>query len=302
MIKPPVLYSLFVDNANLEYGMIYFMTRGARRIIFYLATILFFVAGYGVLLYAQGYKYNFSENRFTRTGAISLRVNTPAHVLVNGVDKASTSFITNSASVPGLIPGTYTISVQKEGHSTWNKKIVVQEGFVQDFPHVLLLPQSGDDRVAAQKEISILLYPPTPSPTPQPSASPTKSPRPTPKPSPSISPTPDPNAPYFIDKNVLYVQEDGIASIIASNVSKVYQSEDGKKLVWASGNQAWLYWLADDNGQPFHKAGEMQSVAKLNYPIKSLSWFRDSDHIVVDAGGYKVLEIDTRGGQNIINI
>jgi len=283
------------------------MTRTTRRVIFYLAFILFLGAGYVVLLYAQGYRYNFSDARFTRTGALSLRANTQAQVLVNGVIKDNTSFITNSSSVSGLLPGVYMLSVQKDGYSKWQKKVTIQEGFVQDFPHVMLLPTSGQDHDNVVNEVTALLYPPTPSPTPSPIAIPraTK----TPKPSPSPSPMPDTSAPYYIDGGTLYAQsglEDGAPVSIASSVSKVFQSPDNQKIIWYSGAQIWVYWLSDQNEQPFHKQGDIAVIGRMSAPIKALAWFRDSDHLVVDTGvaiqGYKVLELDTRGGQNIISL
>lgn len=294
------------------------MTRTTRRIIFYLATIIFLAAGYVVLLYAQGYRYSFADARFTRTGAVSLRVNTQAEVFVNGVMKDTTSFITNSSSIGGLLPGPYTVSVQKDNYSRWQKKVTVQEGFVQDFPHVLLLPLSGTDYDNVVTEVQNLLHPPTlPILSPTPSATqnressiPSSNSKnlkgigTTPRPSPSPSPTPNVSAPFYIDRGTLYVQStdgDGPVSI-ASSVTKVYQSDDSQKLIWAIGNQVWIYWLYDQNEQPFHKQGDIAVIGKFSAPVKATAWFRDSAHIAVDAGAYKILELDTRGGQNIITL
>ncbi len=285
------------------------MTRSARRLIFLIATIIFLAAGYFAILYAQGYRYDFVQAKFSRTGAVSLHVNTQADVYVNGVRKDNTSFITNSGSVSGLLPGTYTVSIQKDGYSKWQKKVTIQAGFVQDFSHVLILPTIGEDHDNVVKEIMGLLYTPTPTPLPSPKAtvSPTRTPKPTPTPSPSITPTPDVSGPYYIENNTLYVNsEDGPVSI-ASNVSEVFRSGDGQKLMWATGSQIWLYWLADQNEQPFHKANDILVLAKLNQSIHTLAWFRDSSHVVANIGTaeapvIKVIELDTRGGQNIISL
>ena len=271
------------------------MTRTTRRVIFYCAAFIFLAIGYVAILYAQGYRYDFSQAKFSRTGAISLRTNTQAQVLINGVFKDNTSFITNSSSVSGLLPGVYTVSVQKENYSKWQKKVTIQEGFVQDFPHVLLLPTVGEDYNNVVKEIQELLYTPTPSPT---------TPKPTPKPSPSPTPTPDTSAPYYIDQSTLYVQSvanDGPVSI-AVGVSNTYQSTDNQKLIWAVGNQVWVYWLNDQNEQPFHKQGDIAVIGRFNTSVKAMAWFRDSTHITLDVDTLKVIELDTRGGQNVISL
>src|SRR3989338_3317772 len=283
------------------------MTRTTRRLILYVAILIFLAVGYVAVLYAQGYRYSFTEAGFSRTGAVSLRANTQAEVLINGVFKDNTSFMTNSSSVSGLLPGVYTVSVQKENYSKWQKKVTIQEGFVQDFPHVLLLPLTGEDNVNVMKEIESLLYPPSPSPTATPSATtkPTSTPKPTPTPSPSPSPTPDTSSQYYIDHGSLYVQSitgDGPVSI-ATGVTEVFKSSDGQKLTWALGNQVWLYWLNDQNDQPFHKHGDLAVIGRFNTSIKALAWFRDSDHVAIDvSGSLKVIELDTRGGQNTISL
>jgi hypothetical protein len=274
------------------------VTRTTRRFIFYIAALVFLAVGYVTILYAQGYRYSFADAHFSRTGAVSLRANVQASVLVNGEVKNTTSFLTNSASVGGLLPGTYIISVQKEGYSKWQKKVVVLEGFVQDFSHILLLPQTGDDHTNVVKEINNLLYTPTPSPTPKPSTTP----KPTPKSSPSPSPTPNTSAPYYIEHGNLYVQSPDGPLSVATGVTKVFPSEDNQKLIWFSGNQIWLYWLNDQNEQPFHKAGDIAVIGRFNQPIKAIGWFRSSTHIAIDAGGFKIIELDTRGGQNTISL
>ncbi len=276
------------------------MTRATRRIIFYCAIIIFLAVTYVVLIYAQGYSYSFSERRFIRTGAIYIKVNTDATVLLNGAVTKTTSFLSNSAGLDGLLPGTYTVGVQKQGYSSWQKKVEVQEGFVQDFSRIIILPLTGDDRNNVRKEIQDLLYPVLVSPTPTVSATATPKPTPTPKPSPT--PTPDQTAPYFILNGSLYVQGAQGSERIAANVIKVIPSEDGQKIAWFTGGQLWVHWLNDTDYQPYHKAGDSLLLARFAYPIKAAAWFRDNDHIVFDANGFKVIEIDNRSAPNIINL
>ena len=283
------------------------MTRTTRRILFYCAIALFVGVGYIVLIYAQGYQYSFSEQKFIRSGALYINVNTSASVLINGKLKASTSLLGNSASVGGLLPATYTVSVQKEGWSVWQKKVTIVAGFVEDFNHVMLLPQTGQDKENVKQEIHNLLYPTVASPsfTPSPAVSPTptpkKSPKPTATPTPSPSPTPYINERYYIDNGALYVRAEDGPLKIAGDVKIAALSEDEQKLAWFTNGQLWVYWFSDTNYQPVHFAGDIALVAHFNYPIKAIHWFRDDDHIALDASGLKIIEIDTRPGLNIIN-
>ncbi|MDP4001526.1 MAG: hypothetical protein Q8P69_00555 [bacterium] len=282
------------------------MTRTTRRILFYCAIILFFGVGYIVLVYAQGYKYSFSEGQFIRSGALYVNVNTSASVLINDKFKTSTSLITNSASIGGLLPGTYTVSIKKEGWSSWQKKFTIVAGFVEDFNHVMLLPQTGQDKENVRKEIYDLLYPVVASasvaPTPTKSILPTPKAKPTSTPIPTPLPTPDTTRPYYIDNGSLFINTpEGSAIRISDKVTEAIPSKDRQKLAWFSEGQLWVYWFADTSYKPVHYAGDIALVAHFNYPIKTIAWFRDNDHIALDASGLKIIEIDTRPGLNVIN-
>lgn len=282
------------------------MTRTTRRILFYIAAAIFLAAAYIIVLYAQGYQYNFSTGKFVHSGAIYLKVNTSANVLIDGKGAGNTSLLGNSASIGSLLPAVHMVSVQKQGWSVWQKKVTVTAGFVEDYTHVMLLPQTGEDKANVKTEIHNLLYPPTPTPSPTRSPLPTptskKLPKPTPTPVSTPSPTPDHSGAYYIDNGSLFVRgSDGAYVRIAEDVTTAVMSDDSQKLSWFSAGQLWVYWFSDTNYQPFHHAGDIALVTRFNYPIKAAAWFRDNDHIAVDAGGLKVIEIDTRGGLNIIN-
>ncbi len=282
------------------------MTRTTRRILFYIAIAIFLAVSYIVILYAQGYQYSFDQHHFVRSGAIYLKANTTARVLVDGKEVGSTSLLGNSASISNLVPGTHTVSVEKDGYSSWHKKIPVTAGFVEDFTHIMLLPQAGQDKEDVRQEIQALLYPPTPSPSPSPTrtASPTPkkpTPQPTPTRSPSPSPTPDHSGQYYLENGSLFVNAPDGYIRLAGDVVSAALSEDGEKIAWFSDGQIWVYWFSDTNYQPFHHAGDIALITRFSSSIKAMHWFRDNDHIVLDANGFKVIEIDTRPGLNIVN-
>ena len=96
--------------------------------------------------------------------------------------------------------------------------------------------------------------------------------------------------------------ENGETERLAYLVSGFEVSPDKKKLAWWNGNELWVIWLSDTDYQPYHKAEDKELITKFSFKIKSAVWFRDSDHVVVDSGGYKVVEIDKRGGLNVVEI
>jgi len=85
-------------------------------------------------------------------------------------------------------------------------------------------------------------------------------------------------------------------------VSGFVLSNDGKKIAWWNDNELWVMWLNDMDYQPYKKSGEKELITRFSTKIKNAAWFRDNDHIVVDSDGYKVVEIDKRGGLNIVEV
>ncbi|KKT82451.1 MAG: hypothetical protein A3B99_00315 [Candidatus Yanofskybacteria bacterium RIFCSPHIGHO2_02_FULL_44_12b] len=282
------------------------MTERDKRILFYTAVAVFFLLAYFVVLYAQGYKYSFSDNRFVRTGTISLRANTNASVYLDGEFKGDTSFFNNSFGIERLLPGEYEIRVEKENYSTWHKKVAVEEGFVTDFSKILILPLSGADREEiVQRASRAFALSPTPSPHSTSSGQATLKPKPTPKPlKPSPTLTPVYTEPFVLIDKKFFKNNDQQLEKLGENVIGFALSKYKNKLLWWTlANEIWVMWIGDTNYQPHRKNNERDIVTKLSAPIKNaIWWFDDEDHIVIDANGYKIIEIDTRDFVNIIEI
>ncbi len=272
------------------------MTKRTKRLLFYSAVVIFAIASYVVILYAQGYKYSFTEAKFFRTGAIFVKANEGADVYMNNKFLNSTSFFGSSYTIRGLLPGQYTIRLQKNNFSSWQKKVPVEEGLVSDYSKIMLLPESGDAKDGLKTEINNLLYPAMkPILTPLPRSSPQSSP--------AKTPVPVSTAPFYLKNGVLFKNMDnGETERLAYLVIGFSLSPDGKKIAWWNSNELWVMWLSDTDYQPYHKAGDKDLITRFSVKIKNAAWFRDSDHIVVDSDGYKVVEIDKRGGLNIVEI
>lgn len=252
-----------------------FVTKRTKRILFYSAVAVFLLLSYVVILYAQGYKYRFSEGKFFRTGAISLKANTDAKVFLDDELKGGTSFFGNSFSIDRLLPGRYKVSVQKDDYSSWQKTVTVEEGLVVDFPQIILLPEEGEEERKLFDEVDLLF----------------KELELSPMSSKSIDPFP---------------------LELTGNIKGFRLSENENKLAWWTNNEIWVMWLNDTNYQPFYKNGNKELITRFSQTIQNGAWFRGEDHLVLELESsdsknrpysiYKVIEIDKRGGVNIMEL
>ena len=293
------------------------MTKNTKRLFFYTAVAVFLILSYVVMLYAQGYKYSFSEGTFQRTGAISLKVNTGAKVFLDDEVQGDTSFFSSAYSIDRLLPGNYTLSVHKDGYSPWQKKVTVERGFLVDFPEILLLPEDGEDEQKLFDEVDELfkeLKPILPILSPKPGLQNRGS---------SISGQNQNDSgeigttseePFVLDIKAgkLYRNNNQQLEEIATGVKGFRLSENENKIAWWTANEFWIMWLNDTNYQPFYKKGDKELITRFLIPIQNGAWFRGEDHVILeleqkDSRGrvysiYRVVEIDKRGGVNIVEL
>lgn len=98
------------------------MTTAAKRALFVLATLAFLVLGPAVVLYAWGYRYNFREQRVDVTGILYVKAYPRrANVLLDG----QLRYETTPAQLTGLQPGSYRVTVEREGSWPWTKVLPV---------------------------------------------------------------------------------------------------------------------------------------------------------------------------------
>lgn len=270
------------------------MTKRTKRLLFYSAVMVFVFFSYVAILYAQGYKYSFQENKFLRTGAIYIKANTSARVYLDDKFVGDTSFFGSSFSIGGLLPGQYTLRLARDDYSTWQKKVTVQEGYLVEFPKILILPESEEGKGPLIKELEALL---TPSPTLVPTQTPKLGLKTSPMPSPKIE------GPFYIKNKILYQNNKPEPEEIAKNVVGFSVSEDESKITWwNTNNEVWIRWLEGSGHQPYQKKDDLELITRFSTRIKNIAWYEDDSHIVVESLGYKIVEVDKRGGINIIKI
>jgi|SRR3989338_9223921 len=269
------------------------MTKNTKRLFFYFTVLIFLILSYVIMLYAQGYKYSFSEGKFQRTGAIALKVNTGAKVFLDDEAQGDTSFFSSSYSIDRLLPGNYKLSIQKDGYSFWQKKVNVEEGLVVDFSKILILPEEGKEEQKLFNEVDVLF-----------------------KELEQINniSSPPEIAPFILDSKTNKLHQDNGQQLeeIAGNVKGFRLSENENKIAWWTANELWIMWLKDTSYQPFYKKGDKELITRFLISIQNGAWFRGEDHVVLeleqkDSHGrqysiYRIIEIDKRGGINIVEL
>lgn len=298
----------------LKYGI---MTKKTKRLFFYTAVAVFLILSYVVMLYAQGYKYSFSEGTFQRTGAISLKVNTGAKVFLDDEVQGDTSFFSSAYSIDRLLPGNYTLSIHKDGYSPWQKKVTVEGGFLVDFPEILILPEDGEEEQKLFDEVDELFKELEPVPTIK---LPILSPSEKQNRGSSISELSSKSSieigttPFILDVKTgkFYHNNNQQLEEVAVGVKGFRLSENENKIAWWTANEFWVMWLNDTSYQPFYKKGDKELITRFLIPIQNGAWFRGEDHFILeleqkDSRGrvysiYRIVEIDKRGGVNIVEL
>jgi len=86
---------------------------------------------------------------------------------------------------------------------------------------------------------------------------------------------------------------------IFPGVNEVYFSNDGKKLLFSTKNETYVYFVRDWNVQPKHTAGDLEVIYRDSGELKAVQWYLDYQNILVANGeGIKMVELDGRGGRN----
>jgi len=123
------------------------MTKKTRTIIFFIFVFLFALMVPTVILYSQGYRFDFDPpaggKRIVQTGGLYLKVAPRnAQVYVNGKLKDTTSIFTNSSFIENLLPKTYDVEIKKDGYWSWQKNLTVKERQVTEAKNIVLIPQN----------------------------------------------------------------------------------------------------------------------------------------------------------------
>ena len=106
------------------------MEKRHRTILFIVALILFFIISLFVILYSQGYKFDFEKKKFVETGGFYIQIinNSPFSVYLNDkLLKKKPGLFSNSFFIKNLLPKKHKIEIKKDGYFSWQKTLEVKE-------------------------------------------------------------------------------------------------------------------------------------------------------------------------------
>lgn len=122
------------------------MTKRIRAYVFYLLVLVFFILGGSAVLYAQGWRLQFTPLVFDKIGGIYLHTSPEdAEVYVNGkLANVSMRLFERGRLLDNLFPGTYEITIKKTGYLDWSSNLPVEPSFVTSRNKIVLIPSPGE--------------------------------------------------------------------------------------------------------------------------------------------------------------
>lgn len=123
------------------------MTKRQRTLLFLVLSVLFLFFAPVVVLYSQGYRFDFESGKITQTGGIYVKT-TPngVDVFVDNTFIKHTNFVFPSVLVDNLFPEEYTVRIEKDGYTSWTKKFKVAAKSVTTAKDIILFPAKTDFR------------------------------------------------------------------------------------------------------------------------------------------------------------
>jgi len=124
------------------------MTLKTRRIIAFAFIGVFCLAAPLLMLYSFGYRMNFQTFKFQKTGSV-LVVSQPrgATIYLNG----QKLFSATPAHINQLLPGEYSLRLEKQGYEPWSRTILVQSGQSTFAEELVLFSTAEPQKLTEQK-------------------------------------------------------------------------------------------------------------------------------------------------------
>ncbi|MBI2063026.1 MAG: hypothetical protein HYT61_02165 [Candidatus Yanofskybacteria bacterium] len=259
------------------------MSKKTKKLVFYIAVLVFIILSFLVMLFAFGYRYDFVQHRFFKTGSLELKTNVRAEVYINDKLIGNTSFLSNSFSKGQFLPRTYNLRLESDKFQPWKKLVKIEAGFLVSFPKIVLLPQNFESEIIASSSINNITI-----------------------------------KRFDAENNIAIIgNKQKLDSIDLKSGKKnsinilprvnlpgaLIVSPDGNKNAWIGEREIWVRWVNDSSYQPLKLAGNTELITRFSQTVEDLQWFKDSEHLVANVGGIlKFIEIDDRGEVNINDI
>lgn len=130
------------------------MTRKIRRFIFYVFLALFIIGAFTIVLFVEGYSFDWQKKSLIITGACHLKSYPDnADIYINNEYKGKTDKF-----IKKLLPGDYDIKISKPDHYDWQKTLNVQPKVITEACNILLAKKNPALNLAADNNIKYLSF------------------------------------------------------------------------------------------------------------------------------------------------
>lgn len=121
------------------------MPHATRRKLFYLLALVFVLLGAFVLLYAEGWRWDFQKFVPEKVGAIFIRSYPPeANFYLNGQPVSKDfNLIGSGTFVNSLLPGNYNLDITLPEYHSIHRTITVEPSLVSEAKYAVLAPESS---------------------------------------------------------------------------------------------------------------------------------------------------------------
>ncbi|MCX6788262.1 MAG: PEGA domain-containing protein [Candidatus Jorgensenbacteria bacterium] len=115
-----------------------------RRIVFLAFITLFLVVGTYLTIKMLGFVIDTKHMQLTKASGIFVSFTPSDSILYLDGDEypGKVGFMGKDIYVPGLMPGTHTVSLKKDGYYDWNKELTLESGRVASAKDVTLWPKT----------------------------------------------------------------------------------------------------------------------------------------------------------------
>ena len=110
---------------------------------------------------------------------------------------------------------------------------------------------------------------------------------------------------YFTGKLIAYNKNNAATHTftVDSDARGAQFSDDGKKLLYWTDKEMFVYFTRDWDTQPVRQADSSLTVGRFSQDIDNVHWAKDYEHVTFSVGnGIKLIELDTRGEKSIMDV
>lgn len=119
------------------------MKKRTRKILFSFFLFIFLIIAPTIVLYSQGYRFDFEKRKIVQTGGIFLKIlPKSAEIFLNDKFLKKTDWFFGSVLIENLLPKKYKITVKKDGYFPWEKELEVKEKEVTEAKNIILWPRN----------------------------------------------------------------------------------------------------------------------------------------------------------------